>query len=140
MPPRTSTYLRRFALATLFAGAATFSASAFGDPAVACAEPREWDIGHYDDCVAYALADYQTGKSSFQDYNANVMLCCQLSGGDWNGANGSCQAPAGEQAQEAERQPAPPPPEEGMIFWPGSQVPPPAGPAAPPPSEAAPAP
>jgi hypothetical protein len=41
MTPRTATYLRRVALATLFAAAATFSGSAFGDPAVACAAPRE---------------------------------------------------------------------------------------------------
>jgi hypothetical protein len=50
MTRRTATYLRRVALATLFAAAATFSGSAFGDPAVACAAPREWDIGAYDAC------------------------------------------------------------------------------------------
>ena len=130
MSPRTSTYWRRLALSIPFAAVATFSGSALGDPAVACAEPREWDIGYYDDCVALALADYQGGKSTFQDYHGNVMLCCQLSGGDWDGANGSCQAPAAEQAQEAERQPATP--EGGMTLWPGTPV----GPVAPPAGEA----
>ncbi len=137
MTPRPSIYLRRFALATLFAGAATFSASAFGDPAVACAAPREWDIGAYDACVARALADYQGGKSTFQDYNENVMVCCVATGGDWNyaaAAGGDCVAPYGDQAQEAERQPVPS--DGGMTLW----MPPPAGPAAPPASEAASAP
>jgi hypothetical protein len=140
MTPRTSIYLRRSAFAILFGTAATLSASAFGDPATACAAPREWDIGAYDACVARALADYQGGKSTLQDYNENVMVCCVATGGDWNyaaAAGGDCTAPFGEEAQEAERQPAPPP--EGMTLWPGyTQAPP--GPAAPPPSEAAPAP
>jgi len=137
MTGRTPKYLRRLALATLLAAAATFSVSAVADPAVACAEPREWDIRHYDDCMAYALAQYQTGEMTFQEYNSNVNTCCWQSGGVVSETQ-LCVAPTGEQAQEAERQPAPP--EDGLILWPGYQVLPPAGPAAPPPSEAAQAP
>lgn len=133
MRTRKFTYVRRLALATLFAGAATLSASAFGDPATAHAAPRQWDIGEYDDCMAYILADYQTGKRTFQEYNEDAKTCCWVTGGVVSETQG-CVAPVGDQAQEAERRPAPP---EVGILWPGYTVaPPPAGPAAPRPSEA----
>lgn len=130
MTPRTTTYLRRSAFAILFGAAATLSASAFGDPATARAVPREWDIEGYDECMAYALAQYQTGDHTFQEYNQNVNTCCIINGGVVSETQ-VCVAPSGEQAQEAEKQPAPPP-DGGMTLW----MPPPAGPAAPPPSEA----
>ncbi len=139
MTPRTSTYLRRLALAIPLAVAATFSASAFGDPAIACAAPREWDIGAYDACSTRVDDAWIRGAISEENHIDAYRECCEKTGGDWNPASKQCQAPPAEQAQEAERQPAPPP-EGGMIFWPGYQVLPPAGPAAPPPSEAAPAP
>lgn len=133
MTTRKSTYWRRLALATLFAGTATFSASAFGDPATACAAPREWDVGRYDSCVADALALYQTGSYTFQDYHEDVQTCCLNTGGVLSETQG-CVAPVGEQAQEAERQPVPPaPPDFGMATL---YMPPPPGPVAPPPSEA----
>jgi hypothetical protein len=131
MAPRTSTYLRRLALATLFAGAATLSSSAFGDPAVACAAPREWDIQSYDDCMAYILADYQSGKRTFQEYNADAKTCCWTSGGVISETQ-LCVAPTGEEAQEAERQPSPPPPPPGQVVGPpatlATQPPPPPAP------------
>lgn len=130
MTPRTFTYLRRFAFATLLAAAATLSGSAFGDSATACAEPREWDIERYDSCVAFFLADYQSGDTTFQEYNQSVKNCCYITGGDWSGG----QCVAAPFAEEAERQPAPPAlPEVEATLW---MPPPPAGPVAPPPSEA----
>jgi hypothetical protein len=131
MTARISTYLRR--LATLLAAAATFSISAFGGSASACAAPIEWDLNLYDECMAYALAQYQTGEMTFQEYNSNVNTCCWQSGGVVSETQ-LCVAPAGEEASEAERQPAPW--EGDMTLWPEGQVLPPAGPAAPPPSEA----
>ena len=135
---RTSTHLRRLAFATLLAAAATFSGSAIGDPALACAEPREWDIGGYDDCMAYALAQYQTGKMTFQEYNSNVNTCCWLNGGVVS-EDQLCVAPTGEQSQEAERAPVepaiqppeatlwmPPPQDPPMILYPGAITPGPA--------------
>lgn len=132
MAPHPSTSWRRLALVTLLAGAATVSASAFGDPAAACAAPREWDVESYDSCVAVWLAEYQTGDFTFQDYHDAVIGCCLRSGGEVSDTQG-CVAPVGEQAQEAERQPEPPAPLDGdMTLY----MPPPPGPAAPPPSEA----
>jgi hypothetical protein len=136
MTPRTSSYLRRFALATSFAAAATLSVSAFGDPAVAPAGPREWDVANYDDCMAYILADYQSGKRTFQEYNADAKTCCWTSGGVISEEQ-LCVAPPAEQAQEAERQPASPPPQDfggpTATLW---MPPPPPGPVAPPAGEA----
>jgi hypothetical protein len=135
--------LRRAALVTLFAAATTLSASAFEDPAAARAEPREWDVANYDDCMAYLLADYQSGKRTFQEYNADANTCCWTSGGVVSEEQ-LCVAPTGEQAQEAEREPATPAPaspEVGMLPDGGMTLymPPPvapAGPAGPRPSEA----
>ena len=131
MTLRPSTYRRRLALATLLAGAASLSANGFGAPAPAGAEPREWDIGRYDSCVADALAFYQTGGYTFQDYHEDVKTCCLNTGGDLIGDQ--CVAPPAEQAQEAERQPAGPalPEVEATLY-----MPPPVGPVGPPPSEA----
>ena len=81
MTPSTSINLRRLAIAIPMAAAATFSAGAFGEPATACAAPREWDVSNYDDCMADLLADYQTGKRTFQEYNGDAKTCCKTSGG-----------------------------------------------------------
>lgn len=130
MTARTSTYRRRVALATLLAGAATFSA--FEAPAASFAAPREWDIGRYDSCVADALALYQTGSYTFQDYHEDVQTCCLNTGGVLSETQG-CVAPISEEAQEAEGQPTPPGPLDSVATL---YLPPPAGPAAPPPNEA----
>jgi hypothetical protein len=45
MTPPVAIYVRRIAVAAVFAGAAAVSSSAVGEPAPACAEPREWDVG-----------------------------------------------------------------------------------------------
>ncbi len=122
----------RVVLAVIVAATAALVSSAV-DPAAAYAEPRELDVGYYDSCVAIALADYQTGKSTFNEYHANVAFCCKVADGDWNGED--CLAPPFEQAEAAERQPAPPavilPDVDPTLF-----MPPPAGPVGPPPGEA----
>lgn len=43
----TLLHTRRIVPAALLAATATLGGSAIGDPAVARAEPREWDIGAY---------------------------------------------------------------------------------------------
>lgn len=134
------TSLRRLALATLLAGAATLGVSAFGEPAAACAAPLEWDVADYDSCVATWLGEYQTGDFTFQDYHDAVKGCCLNSGGVLSETQG-CVAPVSDQAQEAERPPAPsgqpaPPGQPGLLDGGMTLYMPPPGPAAPPPSEA----
>ena len=139
MTPRRSTYWRRLAYATLFAAAATISASAFGDPAIACAAPREWDIGAFDACTARVDDAVARNAISEDNWLDAYRECCQKTGGIVTPGNvGECAAPPAEQAEEAERQPAPP--ELGgptMTLWmPPPPPPPPVGPAAPPSGEA----
>ena len=83
MTSRTSTYLRRLALATMFAAAATFSASAFGDPAVACAEPRELDVGAYDNCTSRVDDAVIDGDISEENQFDAYRQCCEINGGVW---------------------------------------------------------
>jgi hypothetical protein len=131
MTSRTSTFIRRLALATLFAGAATLSASAFGDPATACAAPREWDIGAYDDCVATVWIEGDISPAQNEEMYDSIRWCCEYSGGVWNADSVSCAAPPAEQAQEAERAPAGTPflpPESQATLW----MPPPPPPPPPP--------
>jgi hypothetical protein len=110
MPTRTSIYLRRLAFAIPFGAVAALSGSAFGDPATACAEPREWDVGAFDACTARVDDAVTRGVIRESDWLDAYRECCKKSGGIVTPGNvGECAAPPAEQAQEAERQPAPPP-------------------------------
>jgi hypothetical protein len=96
-------FLRRFVLASVVAVAATLSASAFGDPAVAFAEPREWDIGAYDACILQVTEDFLNGEITSAERDELSHGCCTLSGGiaQPNGPDGAfkCVAPpAGAQS------------------------------------------
>jgi hypothetical protein len=93
--------LRRVALATLFAAAATFSGSAFGDPAVACAAPREWCIGAYDACSTRVDDAWIAGAIS-EESHLDIPRVCEKTGGIWSNARRDCVAPPAEQAEEAE--------------------------------------
>lgn len=131
MTARTPKCLRRLALATLLAAAATFSVSASGGSASACAAPREWDIGFYDDCIQAANDAWQADEITNGQWFSEKANCCDASGGEFEPLSGDCMAPP---AEEAERQPAPP--DFGgpsMTLW---MPPPPVGPAAPPAGEA----
>ena len=62
-------------------------------PAIASAQEREWDIGTYDQCLNDGL-----GKGyNDEEYTNHKALCCWSSGGDWNAAEGKCQAPPKDQ-------------------------------------------
>ena len=54
-----------------------------GTVSIALAEPREWDIEEYDRCI---------------QREANLVLCCLESGGEWTYEQG-CVAPAAEEAE-----------------------------------------
>jgi hypothetical protein len=87
-------HLRLLPPAALIAAAAALGGSAVGEPAKACAAPREWDIGTYDECIANG---YGKGYDA-QEWENHKALCCLASGGDWNAVRSECQAPPAEQA------------------------------------------
>lgn len=92
-----SAFSHRVVPAVLLAAAATLRGSAIGDPATACAAPREWDIGAYDQCVKSGL-----GKGyNDVEWEEHEHQCCLDSGGVWNLEQGKCQAPPAD----AESQP-----------------------------------
>lgn len=136
MTLHASAILRRAILAAALAAAATVSSSAVGDPATACAAPREWDIGSYDSCTTRVdNAIYIEGTIAEGNINDAYRECCVKTGGDWDLAKGTCVAPPAEQAQEAERAPV-----ETPFIGPDATLwmPPPVGPVGPvgpPPSE-----
>jgi hypothetical protein len=96
MTPAVSTAIptrwRRLVLATLLAGAATFATTSLVDPATACAAPRYWDIGFYDDCVAQQYANYERGWITWEEYAQAERDCCASSNGDWNFDTNECEA------------------------------------------------
>lgn len=129
----TSRNLHRVTLAAVLAGVATFTGSAVGDPAAACAAPREWDIGAYDSCVATVYEGLPDNISPEQNEEMwdSLRWCCESTGGRWKAGSSNCEAPPAEQAQEAERAPVGTPfigPD--ATLW----MPPPVGPVAPPPT------
>jgi hypothetical protein len=143
MSPLSAIHGRRLALVIPFAAATTITGSTFGDPATACAAPREWDIGAFDACTARVDDAVAGGLIREDDWLDAYRECCQKTGGIVTPGNvGECAAPPVEQAQEAEKQPAPLPAPPGLLdsvatLW---MPPPPVGPAAPPAGEATPAP
>jgi hypothetical protein len=85
---------RRLIPVAFIVAAGTLGGSAVAEPAHACAAPREWDIGAFDQCVNDGL-----GKGYNDEERQNHMaLCCWATGGDWNAAEGKCQAPPPEPA------------------------------------------
>jgi hypothetical protein len=128
---RPFTILRRATLAIVLAAATTVTVNAFGDPITAPAQPREWDIGAFDDCTGAAAELWGAKKITVADYDWQVAQCCLTTGGLYRG-EGICVAPPAEQAQEAEKAPVGTPfigPD--ATLW----LPPPVGPVVPPPSE-----
>lgn len=86
------TFARRLLPAAFLIATAALGGSAVSDPASACAAPREWDIGGYDQC-------WQSGIGrgfNDEEWNDHVKYCCLTSGGDWNGIK--CVAPPAESA------------------------------------------
>lgn len=80
-------------LRTASAAALAATAVVLAFPAIASGAPREWDIGTYDQCIASGI-----GKGYDADeWRNHQALCCYTSGGDWNAAQGKCQAPPAEQ-------------------------------------------
>jgi hypothetical protein len=94
---------RRLLPVAFIAAAGALGGSALADPAHACAAPREWDIGAYDQCLNDGL-----GKGyNEEEWLNHQALCCWATGGDWNAAQGKCQAPPAEPAQRPGMAPRP---------------------------------
>jgi hypothetical protein len=70
------------------------TAVAFASPAVAAAEPKEWDIGTYDQCTASYPYDRQENIARWYDH---LKYCCLKTGGVWEGSK--CVAPPKDQAE-----------------------------------------
>lgn len=86
---------RRLMPVAFIVAAGALGGSALAEPAHACAAPREWDIGAYDQCLNDGL-----GKGYNEEEQLNHQaLCCWATGGDWNAAQGTCQAPPAEPTQ-----------------------------------------
>ena len=86
---------RRLMPVAFIVAAGALGGSALAEPAHACAAPREWDIGAYDQCLNDGL-----GKGYNEEEQLNHQaLCCWATGGDWNAALGKCQGPPAEPAQ-----------------------------------------
>jgi hypothetical protein len=86
---------RRLLPIAFIVAAGALGGSALAEPAHACAAPREWDIGAYDQCINDGLGQ---GYNEEEKLNHDA-LCCWATGGDWNAAQGKCQAPPAESAQ-----------------------------------------
>jgi hypothetical protein len=94
---------RRLLPVAFIAAAGALGGSALAEPAHACAAPREWDIGAYDQCLNDGL-----GKGyNEEEWLNHQALCCWATGGDWNAAQGKCQAPPAEPAQRPGMAPRP---------------------------------
>lgn len=72
---------RRLVCAASIAAAATIGGTAFGDLAVASAEPREWDIANYDECVRKVNAAEWKGEISAASGTQLRRECCTRWGG-----------------------------------------------------------
>jgi hypothetical protein len=81
LTPTISRRLRRLLPAALIAATAVLGASAFGDPGIAGAAPKEWDIGAYDDCVRAADLLFVEGKINSATHLELTNGCCVTSGG-----------------------------------------------------------
>jgi hypothetical protein len=86
LSPRTttSTRWRRILPAALCAAAL---GAALTVPAIASAEPREWDIGQFKECMQGA------GDDPNEDYDAVYVRCCAESGGQISEEQNACVAP-----------------------------------------------
>ena len=67
---------------------------------VASAEPREWDIGAYDQCVGSFDGNPATSAADFKRWEDHMKMCCDKSGGVYKySGNGGCESPPKDQAE-----------------------------------------
>lgn len=68
---------------------------------VASAEPREWDIGVYDQCVGSFDGNPATSAADYKRWVDHMKMCCDKSGGIYKySGSGGCESPPKDQPQE----------------------------------------
>jgi hypothetical protein len=77
------------------AAAIVATAVALASTVVASAEPREWDIGGYDQCKASYPYDRQADVGRWYDH---LKYCCLKTGGVWDGAK--CVSPPKDEPKD----------------------------------------
>jgi hypothetical protein len=89
------TYLRRLLPAMLLAATAALSGGAVGDPAIACAEPQQWDEAGFTKCAEGYEAQRE---DDYVSWYYGVRQCCISFGGVWRdqqpGQAPRCDPPA----------------------------------------------
>ena len=93
---------------TLFAAVMALSSIGFGHPAIASAEPGEWDIGAYDDCMK------QPPVEPNESAQTHMAYCCIISGGQPDSTETKCVAPAGNAQGPQQSPPTIRPPRPGQ--------------------------
>ena len=91
--------LRRLVFLAPLAATAVLGGSALGDPAAACAEPKQWNEAGYHACVDQLNKDLAAGRYTPEQYIELVQGCCSLSGGAWNNTLKQCESPPAAPAQ-----------------------------------------
>lgn len=86
-----TSFISAAATAALVSAGIALVGSTISAPA-ACAAPAEFDPADFDACVASALAKYQRGAITLQQYNGSVKDCCWAASGRWDDKKG-CIAP-----------------------------------------------
>ena len=74
------TYLRHAAPAVLLAAVATLGGSAYGNPAVAGAQPQQWDEAGFNECAEGYEAQRE---DDYVSWYYGVRQCCISYGGVW---------------------------------------------------------
>jgi hypothetical protein len=87
--------LRRLVFLAPLAATAVLGGSALGDPAAACAEPKQWNEAGYHACVDQLNKDLAAGRYTPEQYIELVQGSCSLSGGAWNNTLKQCESPSG---------------------------------------------
>jgi hypothetical protein len=93
---------------TFFAAVIALSSIIFGHPAIASAEPGEWDIGAYDDCMAGPPVEPNESAQTHMAY------CCITSGGQPVSIETKCVAPAANAPAPNQAPPTKWPPRPGQ--------------------------
>lgn len=76
------------------------AAIALASPAVATAEPKEWDIGAYDQCLRSFDGNPNASTAELERWRDHLKMCCEKTGGIYKYSGpGGCVAPPAEQAE-----------------------------------------
>jgi hypothetical protein len=76
------------------------AAVGFTSPAVASAEPKEWDIGAYDQCVSSFDGNPAASAADNKRWVDHMKMCCEKTGGVYKYSGpGGCESPPKDQPE-----------------------------------------